>query len=247
MEAVFHVKVLRADGAPIVIGSLGASAILEYNTIDSPLSQPRNVLLGQLFSSIIGVSIAKLFALSPNFENIRWVGGALAVGLSSAIMGFTKTVHPPAGATALLAVTSDEIMRLGWFLLPLIVLGCSLMLAVACVVNNIQRRFPVYWWTPVDLSRDGKRKQETKDLEKAETRKTSEDEGTSDNVGGNGEGAVIMIDAFKVSIPDWISLDEEEAEMLEVLRGKLLEGLGNSSSRDSQTTHVTEPSSEMGR
>lgn len=60
-------------------------------------------------------------------------------------MGLTNTVHPPAGATALLAATSVDITNLGWVLVPLIILGNVLMLGVACVLNNIQRQFPMYW------------------------------------------------------------------------------------------------------
>jgi CBS-domain-containing membrane protein len=66
-------------------------------------------------------------------------------------MGITKTVHPPAGATALLAATDPGISRMGWFLLPFVLLCSILMLCCALVVNNIQRQFPMYWWTPVDL------------------------------------------------------------------------------------------------
>jgi hypothetical protein len=67
-------------------------------------------------------------------------------------MGITNTVYPPAGATALLAVSLPEITGLGWFLVPLVLLGMVLMLAVACIVNNIQRQFPMYWWTAQSLS-----------------------------------------------------------------------------------------------
>lgn len=94
---------------------------------------------------MIGVSVTKLFQLNPDFEDLRWVAGALSVGITSAVMGLTNTVHPPAGATALLAATSEDITNLGWFLIPLIILGNVLMLGVACVLNNIQRQFPMYW------------------------------------------------------------------------------------------------------
>lgn len=70
-------------------------------------------------------------------------------------MALTKTVHPPAGATALLAVVDDTLIHIGWFMLPVMLLGCALMLGVALVINNLERRFPVYWWTPEDLSKRG--------------------------------------------------------------------------------------------
>lgn len=241
IEAVFQTDMLQSDGAPIIIGSLGAAAVLEYNTIDSPLSQPRNALLGQVFSSVIGVGITKLFKLNSDFENLRWIAGALSVGLASAAMGITKTIHPPAGATALLASTSPEIEKIGWMLVPLIILGSTLMLGVACAVNNIQRTFPVYWWTPVDLNRPKKKdvESQTKEDEKIENAETSS---FDDYV--QGSDGRIVIDGEHIVIPRWLSMDAEERVVLEILRQKLREGeaLENTAMRDTSRTQVNDSS-----
>ncbi|KAK3948190.1 HPP family-domain-containing protein [Pseudoneurospora amorphoporcata] len=138
----------RERGGPVVVGSFGAAAVLEFYAIESPLSQPRNAILGQLFSCIVGISTAKLFALSPHFESIRWLGAALACASATAVMALTGTVHPPAGATALMAVLDDKVQGLGWFLIAPVMLGCAIMLCCALVVNNLRRRFPFYWWSP---------------------------------------------------------------------------------------------------
>jgi hypothetical protein len=145
-------------------------------------------------------------------------------------MGITKTIHPPAGATALLCSTSPEVTVLGWFLLPLIILGSSLLLAVGCVVNNIQRQFPIYWWTPDDLSRKGK-----DDIERVPT-------GKGETYVAGSE-AKIIIDAERIVIPDWLPLESEEREMLEILTIKLREGQGleNPRSKESETTEVHDP------
>lgn len=63
-------------------------------------------------------------------------------------MALTGTIHPPAGATALMAVADEDVSKLGWFLIPVVMLGCGVMMTMALLVNNIQRRFPFYWWTP---------------------------------------------------------------------------------------------------
>ncbi|KAK5655859.1 hypothetical protein OQA88_5398 [Cercophora sp. LCS_1] len=155
----------QARGVPVIIGSFGAAAVLDFYAIESPLAQPRNAILGQLVSAIVGVSVCKLFALGPDFERVRWLGGALACALATACMGFTNTVHPPAGATALMAVIDDDVARLGWFLIPPVLLGGVLMLAVALLVNNVQRRFPYYWWSPEEMGQQWKKevtKQEMK-------------------------------------------------------------------------------------
>lgn len=133
----------------------GAAAVLEFYAIEVPLAQPRNAIGGQLVSTLAGVAVAKLFQLSDNFHDIQYLGGALACACATCLMAITKTVHPPAGATALLAVVDDRLVHIGWFLIPVMMLGCGLMCAVALIINNIQRRFPIYWWTPEDL-RKGK-------------------------------------------------------------------------------------------
>ncbi|PHH61075.1 hypothetical protein CDD81_786 [Ophiocordyceps australis] len=151
-QATKHVSAFEDNGVPtVIVGSFGAAAVLQFYAIESPLAQPRNAIGGQLLSSIIGVGIAKLFRLSHRFDDIQWLGGALACATATALMGLTKTMHPPAGATALLAVADKKLLDLGWWLIPVMMLGCALMLGVALILNNIERRFPMYWWTPDDL------------------------------------------------------------------------------------------------
>ena len=62
----------------------------------------------------------------------------------------TGTLHPPGGATALIAVTGGEgIRQLGyWYALVPCLAGACLMLLIALMVNNIprSRRYPLYWW-----------------------------------------------------------------------------------------------------
>ncbi|KAK3296450.1 HPP family-domain-containing protein [Chaetomium fimeti] len=138
----------QAQGVPTIIGSFGAAAVLDFYAIESPLAQPRNAILGQAVSALTGIAICKLLALSPHFEAIRWLGASLACACATALMALTGTVHPPAGATALMAVLDPRLADLGWFLFLPLLLGCCLMVAVAMLVNNVQRRFPYYWWSP---------------------------------------------------------------------------------------------------
>ncbi|RCI11831.1 hypothetical protein L249_7151 [Ophiocordyceps polyrhachis-furcata BCC 54312] len=152
--AVMSVPSFVANDGPIIVGSLGASAVLEFLVIDSPLAQPRNAVGGHVIATIVGVAISKLFQLNDNFRDIRWLGGAFACAAATVIMALTKTVHPPAGATALTAVVDTKLVALGWLLVPAVMVGSLLMLGMSLVVNNIDRRFPLYWWTAADLASD---------------------------------------------------------------------------------------------
>ena len=196
-------------------------------------------MVGQFLSAIVGVSLQKLFGLSP--LDLRWVGGALAVGISSALMGITKTVHPPAGATALLAITSPDIAQLGWYLVPLVLLGCTLMLLSALVINNIQRKFPVYWWTPVDL---GNERHGIKDTDIEKVMEVEKEEEISEDMDEDGSEATeelrnlktretlheerekeIKISAKRIVVPDWLELNDWEKSVIEIIKQRLVEGL----------------------
>ena len=197
----------------------GAAAILEYNTIESPLAQPRNSILGHFLSAVVGVGITKLFELSPHFESLRWIAGAMACGLASAVMVMTKSVHPPAGATALLAAVDPTVSHLGWYLLPLVLLSAVLTVGSACLINNIQRQFPLYWITSVDL-----RKGEN-DIERTpSTVGRPSVEGGDKLEEGKASGNQIAITAEHILVPDYLFLAAEEKGILEILRDRLKEG-----------------------
>jgi CBS-domain-containing membrane protein len=127
----------------LLIGSFGASAVLVYGAIKSPLAQPRNLVGGHIIAGIIGVACYKAFGATP------WMAGALAASLAIVAMLLTKTLHPPAGATALIAVIGgDKIHNLG-FLYAFVPagLGALVLLTVALLVNNLSRnrKYPEYW------------------------------------------------------------------------------------------------------
>lgn len=142
--AYLHRIFVDRSDIPLIIGSFGASAVLVYGAVKSPLAQPRNLVGGHVLSGVVGVAAWQLLHAQP------WAAAAIAVATAIAVMHATKTLHPPGGATALIAVIgSEEIHGLG-FLYPLVPvgLGAAVMLLVALVVNNIPktRRYPEYWF-----------------------------------------------------------------------------------------------------
>lgn len=118
-----------------LIGSFGASAVLVYGATNSPLAQPRNLLGGHLISAFVGVSIYKLLS---GFDML-WLNAALAVSISIVAMQCTKTMHPPGGATALIAnMGTPKIIGLGyWYVVYPVFSGIAILLAVALITNNI--------------------------------------------------------------------------------------------------------------
>lgn len=109
--------------------------MLIFGATHSPLAQPRNLVGGHLLAALIGVSTYKLL------DGQLWLAAALAVSLSIVGMQITKTMHPPAGATALIAnIGSEKIKALGFqYILTPVLTGVLILLALALLINNIPR------------------------------------------------------------------------------------------------------------
>jgi CBS-domain-containing membrane protein len=125
-----------------LIGSFGASAVLAYGAPQAPFSQPRNIIGGHCISALVGVTVFLLLGNEGVFAC------PLAVSLAIVAMHVTDSVHPPGGATALIAVIGgSSIHQLGYFYVFCPVgLGAFIMVGVAIFVNNLSgdpsRRYP---------------------------------------------------------------------------------------------------------
>lgn len=91
------------------------------------------------------------------------------------------------------------------------------MIIVGLLLNNIQRQFPVYWWTPLDIRRAKKEDIETVPngrggLERRET----EEQQTYDQ-----PYEKIEISGAEIILPEALSLNKDETELLEGLRERL--------------------------
>ena len=139
---IAYLQSQQLPGSDVVflIGSFGASSVLVYGVIQSPLAQPRNLIGGHLVSAIIGVSVLKIV------PDILWIAAPSAVSLSIVMMQMTKTLHPPGGATALIAVTgSPAIKNMGyWYVISPVVSGALVLFVVALIFNNMtsKRKYP---------------------------------------------------------------------------------------------------------
>ncbi len=138
--AFFQSRILPESDNFFLIGSFGASSVLIYGAIQSPLAQPRNLVGGHLVSAIIGVSVYRFL------PNIVWLAAPLAVSLAIVMMQVTKTLHPPGGATALIAIIgSEKIKNLGFiYVVSPVFTGCMVLLIVALIFNNLtsNRKYP---------------------------------------------------------------------------------------------------------
>lgn len=131
----FHSDIMDDKDLTLVIGSFGASAVLVFGAIESTLAQPRNLIGGHMISAIVGVCILKIIP-----DNMM-IAAALAVSTAIFAMQVTQTLHPPGGATALIAVVgSQQIHDLGFlYVLIPVTTGALILYLIAIIVNNISK------------------------------------------------------------------------------------------------------------
>lgn len=116
---------------PFIMAPFGASCVLLYAVSQSPLAQPRNIIVGHVLSAAVGLLVLNLLGTSV------WAI-ALAVGLAIALMQLTGSVHPPAGANPLVILLTANQVDYSWqFLLFPVLMGALILVAIAYVVNNI--------------------------------------------------------------------------------------------------------------
>lgn len=104
------------DGSPytMVLGSMGATAVLVFGAPAAPFSQPWNVVAGHLVSAVCGIAAYQYIGVP--MESLQ-VALPVAAAASIFAMKVGKCVHPPAGGTTLIAVLgSAQIHALGFVL-----------------------------------------------------------------------------------------------------------------------------------
>lgn len=120
-----------------LMAPFGATMVILFGLPASPLAQPRNIILGHLLTSAVGLSVASVVGVHT------WSLG-LAVGLAVMLMLLTHTTHPPAGANPLIIMFSGE----GWdFLLTPVAAGTLTIVLFGYLYHNriSGQQYPQRW------------------------------------------------------------------------------------------------------
>jgi CBS-domain-containing membrane protein len=132
---------LSANDSWLMVGSMGASAVLLFAVPHGQLSQPWPAAGGQLISAAVGVTCAQWIPVPE-------LAAAAAVSLAVLAMHYARCIHPPGGATALIAVIGGpSIHALGYrFIIEPVMINALTILCMAFVFNNLfrWRRYPAY-------------------------------------------------------------------------------------------------------
>jgi CBS domain-containing membrane protein len=120
---------------PFIVAPMGATAVLLFAAPASPLAQPWSLLVGNISSTIVGVTAGRLF------DDVT-VAAAVAVGVAIPLMMALRCVHPPGGACALFAAVGGAAVAEQGYAFAVVPVGVNtvVLLLVAALVNNLTGR-----------------------------------------------------------------------------------------------------------
>ncbi|MDI3325785.1 HPP family protein [Pontibacterium granulatum] len=131
----------QGESAPLLLASMGASAVILFAAYNSPLAQPWPFVGSHLLSATIGVSCA--LWVEP-----VWLACSVAVALALLIMLRLHCLHPPGCATALVPILSgNDVHELGYrLLITPVLLNVVVLLGLTLLLNRflLGRKYP-YW------------------------------------------------------------------------------------------------------
>jgi len=117
----------------LLMAPFGATAVLVFGVPESPLAQPKNVILGHLITAFIGVFFVQMIGVSP-------LDLAIATGIGVSAMLLTNTTHPPAGANPLVIMLSGQ----NWgFLVTPVLIGAVVIVLIGKIMQKIQKNYMV--------------------------------------------------------------------------------------------------------
>ena len=110
----------------IIAVSFGATMVLLFGYPSNPFSQPKNIVLGHLITSLSGIFFT--FISLPLFLAL-----ALSVSIGIFFMIATNLVHPPAGGNPIAIVVGNYNYE---FILSTILPGTILIVLLGIIINK---------------------------------------------------------------------------------------------------------------
>ena len=124
--------------------SFGSSVVVVFGYPKNEFAQPKNVVLGHLLCTLIGIIFVTLFEVSQE-RIIFFLALGLAVGISVMLMMAFKITHPPAGGNTIVVMIAQESFQ---FLIFPILVG-SITIVIGGIVYNrfiLKKKYPLKWF-----------------------------------------------------------------------------------------------------
>ena len=123
--------------------SFGSSVVVVFGYPENEFAQPKNVLLGHLLCTFVGILFVTLFKISQD-RTIFFLALGIAVGLSVMLMMAFKITHPPAGGNTIVVMMIQDSFN---FLIFPIMVGAVTIIVGGVIYNRyiLKKNYPIKW------------------------------------------------------------------------------------------------------
>ena len=126
-----------------LITTFGSTVVLVFGYPDNDFAQPKNVLLGHILCTLVGIIFVTLFKITQD-RSIFFLMVGLAVGISVALMMVFKITHPPAGGNTIIVMIAQDSFQ---FLIFPIMVGAITIIIGEVIYNRfiLKKNYPLKW------------------------------------------------------------------------------------------------------
>ena len=126
-----------------LVASFGSSVVVVFGYPENEFSQPKNVLLGHLLCTLVGIIFVTLFNITQD-RSIFFLAIGLAVGISVMLMMAFKVTHPPAGGNTIVVMLTQNSFQ---FLIFPIMVGAITIIIGGVIYNRfiLKKNYPLKW------------------------------------------------------------------------------------------------------
>ena len=124
--------------------SFGSSVVVVFGYPENEFAQPKNVLLGHLLCTLVGIVFVILFKISQD-RTIFFLALGLAVGIAVMLMMAFKITHPPAGGNTIVVMLTQDSFQ---FLIFPIMVGAVTIIIGGIIYNRfiLKKHYPLRWF-----------------------------------------------------------------------------------------------------
>ena len=121
--------------------SFGSSVVVVFGYPENEFAQPKNVLLGHILCTLVGIIFVTLFNITQD-RSIFYLAIGLAVGISVMLMMAFKVTHPPAGGNTIVVMLTQNSFQ---FLIFPIMAGAITIIIGGIIYNRLilKRKYPI--------------------------------------------------------------------------------------------------------
>jgi len=132
---VLSILTYKSQYGVFLIASFGSTMVLLYGYPESPFAQPKNIILGHLITSVVGVIFLNFISL-PIYLMLP-----LAVGFGVMLMIALNVTHPPAGGNPIIIIMGS--VSFDYLLMPVVV-GSIIVVVFGIILNKfiLKKEYP---------------------------------------------------------------------------------------------------------